>query len=79
MRKFLEEHGDELTHKQRCTLIMLYKTNFTLKQVAFVEEMSKQAVQQILTRVIDKYNIKWTVFVKKVGGKVIYNVPELFK
>lgn len=79
VRKFLEEKGDLLTHKQRCTLIMVYQNNFKLKQVAYVEEISKQSVQQIISRVLKKYNIRWHIFVKKHKNKVIYNVPELLK
>ena len=79
MRSFIKDHGDELTHKQRCILIMIYQTNFNFAHIANIEEISKQAVQQILTRVIKRYNIKWTIFVKKQGGKIIYNVPGMFK
>jgi predicted DNA-binding protein YlxM (UPF0122 family) len=79
MRKFLDDRGDELTHKQRCVLIMIYKTNLNFTSIAHIEEITKQAVQQILTRVINKYNIKWTIFVKKQKGKIVYNVPGLFK
>lgn len=78
-RQFLEEKGDSLTHKQRCILIMVYKNQFKLKSVAYVEEITKQAVQQMIARIIKKYDLKWQVFVRKENNKVIYNVPEILK
>lgn len=79
MRKFIDDYADELTHKQRTILIMIYKANLSLTSIASIEDTSKQAVQQVLTRVVDKYNIRWTVFVRRENGKTIYNVPGLFK
>lgn len=79
MRKFLEENENELTHKQIQILTMIYKTNLSIQQVASVEGKTKQAIQQLLTRLIKKYNIQWETFVRKRKNKVIYSVPEVMK
>ncbi len=78
-RTFIEEKGDSLTKLQKDVLLMVYKANLNTVQTAAVLETSKQAVQQVITRVIEKHGLKWTVFVKKEKNKLIYNVPELLK
>lgn len=79
MRKFLEDFQDELSDKQQNILKMIYVANLTISEVADKEQVTKQAVQQIVARLVKKYNIKWTTFVRKQGNKVIFNVPELMK
>lgn len=79
IRKFIDENENKLTSKQKRVLIMIYKTNLSLTQVASIENMSKQSIQQIMKRLINKFNIKWSVFVRKQKGKTIYNVPGVFK
>ncbi len=78
-RAFLEEKGEALTKLQRDVLTMVYIANINIVQTAKVLETSKQAVQQVITRVVQKHGLKWTVFVKKEKNKLIYNVPELLK
>lgn len=79
MRKFLSDKKANLTQKQQIILSHLYEDNLTLTDVASILNTSKQAVQQLLTRLIKSHNIKWTVFVKKHKNKIIYNVPGMFK
>lgn len=79
MRKFLQDNSKELTTKQIETLNSVYTDNLSLTDAAKKHSVSKQAIQQILTRVVNKYNIKWSIFVSKQGNKIVYNVPELFK
>jgi len=78
-RAFIEEKGDTLTKQQSDVLAMVYKANLNTVQTAKVLEISKQAVQQIIARVVEKHGLKWTVFVKKENNKLVYKVPELLK
>lgn len=57
----------------------IYEKGLNIIEVAKNRGVSKQTIQQTLTRVIKKYNVKWTTFVKKHKNKVIYNIPKLFK
>lgn len=79
MRKFIVDKKGHLNDKQLEVLSLIYEKRCTLTQAAEELKISKQAVQQLLTRVIKANNIKWTVFVKKHKNKIIYNVPGLFK
>ena len=79
MRKFIKDNENNLTPKQLNTLNSIYSDNLSITDVAKKEKVSKQAIQQSLTRVVDKYNIKWSVFVTKNKNKIIYNVSGLFK
>lgn len=79
MRKFLTENELELTYKQRVCLRKIYMKNYSLAGVAKEVHHSKQAIHQLIKRVIKKYGLKWQVFVTKKGNKVIYNVPQLLK
>lgn len=53
--------------------------NKTITEVAKENLISKQNLQQIIARFITKHMVKWPVFVKKKGNKLIYNVPEVLK
>ena len=79
MRKFIEEEGSNLTEQQKILLKKTYIENKTYKEIAKELEVSAQNVQQVVSRVIKKYNIKWPVFVYTKGNKIYYNVPEVFK
>lgn len=79
MRKFIEEKGSDLTYKQRVCLNKIYVHNYSLEAVAEEIHKTKQAVHQLVKRVIQKYGLKWQTFVTKKGNKVIYNVPQLLK
>lgn len=79
MRKFLLENKAKLNSKQQTILTKLYFNNKTKTKVAEELNITKQAVQQIESRIIKNNNLKWEVFVKKIKGKVIYNTSELFR
>jgi predicted DNA-binding protein YlxM (UPF0122 family) len=79
MRKFIETKGHELEDGQLSLLKSIYFDRKTLTEVAKERKISKQAVQQLLSRIINKYKIKWAIFVKKHKNKVIYNIPEILK
>lgn len=79
MREFLNENLGDLTDKQQDVLSNVYYDNKNLLDVAVDLGVSKQAIQQMISRVVNKYNIKWPRFVWKSGNKVIYNVPKILK
>lgn len=67
-----EANGVEVLHK-------IYNENKTMIQVAKELSVSKQAVQQTVSRLIKANKLTWNVFVKKQGNKVVYNVPETLR
>lgn len=79
LRKFLKENSHVLTLRQHEILNMVYFQNKRIVQVAKDLQISKQSVQQTISRVTKKYNIKWHTFVKKQGNKMIYNTMEVLK
>jgi predicted DNA-binding protein YlxM (UPF0122 family) len=82
MREFIKEYEQILRNEnpnQYEILKELYINNLTTVDVAEKKGISKQAVGQTLTRVLTRYKISFMTFVKKVGNKVVYNVPEVFK
>lgn len=79
VRKFIEDHGHELTDRQLEIFELVYKKNLTFVKAAELLEISKQSVQQTVSRILRRYKVKWHTYVKKRGNKVLYNVPELFK
>lgn len=79
MRKFLSAHKSELSPKQLYVLEMAYHNNKSFVAIAKKMNVSPQAVQQIVSRLIKNYGIKWTTFVRRNKGKLIYAVPEIFK
>lgn len=79
MRKFIQDKGPLLDAKTREFLLSIYIENMTITSVAKTKNISKQAVQQKLARIIEKYNIKWPVFVRKQKNKVIYTKSEVLK
>lgn len=76
MRKWLKDNqnaaGSDVLHK-------IYNENKTMTDVAEEMKVSKQAVQQTVSRIIKTNKITWAVFVKKQGNKVVYNVPEVLR
>lgn len=76
MRKWLKDNpkgaGADVLSK-------IYNENKTMTEVAKQLDVSKQAVQQTVSRTIKANNISWNVFVKKQGNKVVYNVPEVLR
>lgn len=79
MRKFLEENLQKLTEKQQLVLDEVYLKNKSLTEVAEQYSISVPAVTGMINRVVEKFSIKWPVFVRKEDQKVIYNVPEVLK
>lgn len=79
MRKFIDEKGEELTEKQLLILKKVYIENNTLTDVAIYVNTSVAAITGMLNRIVDKYAIKWPVFVRKEDNKPVYNVPEILK
>jgi len=79
VREFLSKSLSKLTEKQQVIMKRVYYDNVTLVDVAKESGVSKQAIQQMVTRVVTKHNIKWTKFVWKKGTKIIYNVPKVLK
>lgn len=79
MREFLNNNSKKLTGKQKKVLELVYMDNRKLQDVADDIGVTKQAIQQMIARVIQKYNIKWPKFVKKQGTRVIYNIPSLLR
>jgi len=77
MRELLEEQAIELTEIQKAILNYYYYDNLTLQQIADIFDVSKQNIQQHLKKVIKTFDVKWTVFAKKSGKKVMYNIPEV--
>lgn len=82
IRAFFNDNKEEIELDNKfnyLTIKALYFDNLSITTYAKSKSSSKQAVQQRLTRFIKKYNIKWTIFVKKKKNKLIYNVPMVFK
>lgn len=78
LRKFINSKP-KLTPKQEKILKRIYLDNKTITKVSKELNLSKQNIQQIVKRVIEKYNIKWSKFVYKTDNKVIYNIPKILK
>ena len=76
MRRWIKDNpnanGVDVLHQ-------IYNENKTMTQVAENLQISKQAVQQTVARVIKANKLTWNVFVKKQGNKVVYNVPEALR
>jgi len=76
MRKWIRDNSDvngiDVLHK-------IYNENKTMTQVAKELDVTKQAVQQTVSRTVKAHGISWNVFVKKQGNKVVYNVPEVLR
>ena len=79
MRKFIEEQASKLSVKQLQILGEVYVKNKSMTQVANELKVTKQSVQQLVSRLIKKHKIKWHTFVKKRGNKVVYNLQEVLK
>ena len=77
MRDFMDNNSDKLSNKQMMILGEIYANNKSETAVAEEFGISKQAVSQTVKRVINKYKLKWQVFVKKSGNKVKYNLSEV--
>lgn len=79
VRKFLNDHSKELTSRQLEIFELVYKQNMTFVKAADKLNISKQSVQQCVSRILKRHKVKWKTYVRKRGNKVLYSVPELFK
>lgn len=79
MRNFIEHNIWKLTNRQRVLLEKIYFENKSFTEVAKEMRVSKQSIQQTVARVVKKYNLKWTKYVKRQGKKIVYLVPEIFR
>ena len=79
MRKFYNENKNSLTNQQKQVIHEVYINNKDLTELAKELNVSVAAISQTLKRVVSKYAVKWPIFVKKEKGKIVYNVPEIFK
>lgn len=79
IRMFLKENLQALTDRQQQIMIEVYMNNKTYKKVAKELNISIQSVHETITRVVKNHNIRWPKFVRKTKGKIVYNVPKLFK
>src|ERR1043165_3193225 len=70
VRKFLVKHGSELTARQLEIFELVYKQNLTFVKAAEKLQISKQSVQQTVSRILKRYKVKWHTYVKKRGNKV---------
>lgn len=77
MRRFLIANQEKLTENQKKILNEVYFNNTSLTNTAKKLNITKQAVSIAISRVIKLNKIKWHVFVKKSGNKVIYNLMEV--
>jgi predicted DNA-binding protein YlxM (UPF0122 family) len=82
MREFIKSNP-ELTPSQMVLLEEVYINNKTLTQAAKEMNITRQAAQQRLARVMKKYKLSWHKFVRKKKvdnkNKVIYNIPEVLR
>jgi hypothetical protein len=79
MRQFISDNRDRLTDTQYNVLYNVYFANKKLIEVASDSGVTKQAVSKLINQIIEKNRIKWYVFVRKEGNKVVYNVPNILK
>lgn len=79
IRQCMADNQHILDEKHHSILYNLYYDNKTLADVAQDHNVSKQAVQQLIARLISKFNVKWKIFVYRKGKKLIYNVPKVLK
>lgn len=78
MRQFLQTKP-KLTIRQKLILDKAYIDNMKFTKIAEELDISSQAVQQLVNRVIKANKLKWTRFVRKEGTKVIYDTTEIFR
>lgn len=80
MRAFMTEHADKITTTGHFSILNdIFFHNKTLTEAANTHGLTKQGIQQMISRYTKKYEVTWKTFVRKKGNKVIYNVPELLK
>lgn len=80
MREFLKHNKNKLTPTQKEILELVFEQNLTNTKASEKLKVSKQAIQQVIARVIKKHKIKWKAYVKKITvdgkTKTKYNLSE---
>jgi predicted DNA-binding protein YlxM (UPF0122 family) len=79
IRAFINENRSMLTQPQLKLLLLVFINNLTITEAAKQCDITKQAAQQLISRLLAKFEVRWQVFVKKKGNKVLYNVPEVLR
>lgn len=78
-RKFIIDNKTSLSTLQYKILRKAFFNNKNYVEISKEIEISPQAIQQIIAKLIKEHKIKWQVYVKKQNGKLIYNVPGIMK
>lgn len=78
-RNLLAVHKASIRPKQVKVVEEVYIHGKSLTEVALRTGKSKQAISQLLNRLVKRYNLKWKVFVKKKEGRLIYNTEKVVK
>lgn len=81
IRDFIEKNANTGTfqHRQFAILNDVFFINKSITEAAYTHGVTKQAIQQMISKLVKTHNLKWNTFVRKEGNKIIYQVPELFK
>jgi len=79
MRKFLKDHQLELTETQQLVMNTVYFGNKNLTEAAKELNISIESVRRTILRVVEANRLTWPIFVKKVNGKLTYEIPEVLK
>lgn len=79
VRDFLDKTEEKLTARQQQIFKLVYRDNLSFVDTATKLKVTKQSIQQSVSRVLTKYRVTWKTYVRKKGNKVLYNVPQIFK
>lgn len=81
MRKMCYEkfNTGEIDHRDQAILNDIFFINKSLTEASYTWKLSKQALNKLIKKYKNKFNLRWQIFVRKQGNKVVYNVPEIFK
>lgn len=77
IRKFLNSNHKKLTEFQALIMHEIFINNNTASNIARKLNISKQAVGQVVAKIIKLNKIKWQVFVKKQGKRLVYNTARI--
>lgn len=72
-RKFLKNNKNKLKQKQLKVLNEIYINNNSITETARILNLSVSSTWRIVNKVVEDYNIKWTIFVRKENKKIIYS------
>ena len=79
IRKFIKNNSNKFTSRQLEVFDLVYIKNYTMKRTAEHLGISRQAVQNIINTTLKNNNVKWPVFIKRKGNKIIYNIPKVLR